>query len=71
MSREPEGHPYGGAWVTQSVEHPTLDFSLGHDLTVLGIGPHVGLCTDSMEPSWDSLSPSLSDPLPLAVSLSK
>ena len=29
------------------------------------------LCTDGMEPAWDSLSPSLSDPPPLALSLSK
>ena len=23
-----------GAWVAQSVKHPTLDLGLGHDLTV-------------------------------------
>ena len=43
----------------QSVKCPTLDFSSGHDLTVCEIEPCVGLCTDSMEPVWDSLSPSL------------
>ena len=46
------------AWVAQLVGHPTFDFSSGHDLTVLGIEPHVGLCTGSVEPAWDS--PSLS-----------
>lgn len=35
---------YGGAWMAQSVEHPTLDFGTGHDLSVL-----------SAEPAWDSL----------------
>ena len=61
---------YWGAWVAQLVEHPTIDFSSGHDLTVCGIEPHVGLCTDSMEPTWDSLSPSLSAPPLLEHSLS-
>ena len=37
-----------GAWVAQSVKCRTLDFGLGHDLTVHG-----------MEPAWDSLSLSL------------
>ena len=30
------------AWVAQSVEHLTLDFGSGHDLTVHGIQPHSG-----------------------------
>ena len=34
--------------MTQSVNHPTLDFSSGHDLTA------------HAEPAWDSVSPSLS-----------
>ena len=34
----------------------TLGFGLGHDLTVRRIEPHVGLCTGSEEPAWDSLS---------------
>ena len=59
-----------GTWVAQSVEHPTLDFSSGHDLTVREFNPCVGLCTDSAEPSWDSLSPSLSAPPLLVHSLS-
>ena len=31
-----------------------------------GIKPRIRLCTDSTEPAWDSLSPSLSLPLTLA-----
>ena len=54
-------HPWG-AWVAQSVKHLTLDFSSGHDLMVHEIEPHCGLCADSVEPAWDSLSPSLSAP---------
>ena len=30
-----------GAWVTQSIEHFTLDFSSGRDLMVHGIEPQV------------------------------
>ena len=45
--------------MAQSVEHLTLDFSSGHDLTVCGIKSHVRLCADSAEPAGDSLSPSL------------
>ena len=37
----------------------TLDFGSGHDLTVREFEPHIGLRTDSVEPAWDSLSPSL------------
>ena len=37
-----------GAWVAQSVERLTLDFSSGHDLTVCGFEPHI--CAVSMEP---------------------
>ena len=33
--------------------------------------PHVGLCADSVEPAWDSLSPSVSLPLHFLPSLSK
>ena len=43
-----------GAWVAQSVKHLTLDFGSGHDLAVRGIEPR-RLCTDSTEPTWDSL----------------
>ena len=63
-----------GAWVAQSVEHLALDFSSGHDLTVCEFEPHIGLCADSAEPAWDSLSLPLSLPLPpliCSVSLSQ
>ena len=46
--------------MAQSVEPLTLGFIPGHDLTVLGIEPHIGPCADSTEPAWDSLSPFLS-----------
>ena len=45
-----------GAWVAQSVEHPTLDFGSGHDLTVHEFEPCIELCADSAEPAWDYLS---------------
>ena len=35
--------------MAQSVKCLTLDFDSGHDLQVVGIEPHVGLCTDSVE----------------------
>ena len=56
-----------------SVKRPTLGFSTGHDLMVYGFEPHVELCTGSVEPAWDSVSPSLSPPplLTLYLSLSK
>ena len=50
-------------WATraaQSVKRPTLDFDSGHDLMVRGFEPHVGLCTDGVEPAWDSLPLSVS-----------
>ena len=53
-----------------------LDFGSGHDLTVRGFEPRVGLCADSLQPRacfgfCVSLSPSLSDPPPVhALSLS-
>ena len=53
----------GGTWVTQSVKRLTLDFGSGHGLTVHEIKPRMGLCTNSMEPAWDSLSPPLSPSL--------
>ena len=59
-----------GTWVAQSVRQPTLGFDSGHDLTVHEIEPHVGLHTGSVEPPWDSLSPSLSLSLPLLHLLS-
>ena len=59
----------GGAWVAQLVTHPTFDFGSGHDLTVCGFEPHIGLCSDSTEPARDPLSPSLSAPPLLVLSL--
>ena len=46
------------------VECPTHDS--GHDLRVCGIEPRVRLCTDGVEPAWDSLSLPLSVPLQFA-----
>ena len=59
-----------GAWVAQSVKHPTLNFrSSGCDLTVCEIEPCIGLCADSMEPAWNFLS--FSAPPQLTHSFSK
>ena len=52
--------------MAQSVKRPTLDIDSGHDLTVYGTEPRVGLCADSMEAVWDSLSPSPSAALCLS-----
>ena len=56
--------------MAELVKRLTLDFGSGHDLTVHEFEPCVGLCTDSMEPAWGSLSPSLSDTPLLTISLS-
>ena len=60
--------------MAQSATSLALDFCSGHDLTVCETEPRVGLCTDSTEPAWDSLSSSLSlslsAPLLLMLSLS-
>ena len=48
-----------GAWVAPLVKHPTLDFGSGHDFTLHEIKPCTGLCANSSEPAWDSLSLSL------------
>ena len=53
-----------GACVAQLAKHPTLDFGSSQDLIVHEIKPQVGLCTDSVETAWDSLSPSLFAPSP-------
>ena len=42
--------------MAQSVKRPTLGFGSGHDLTVHEFKSHVGLCIDSAEPVWDSVS---------------
>ena len=46
----------------RSVKCPTLDFGSGHDLMIREFQSHVGLCTDSVKPAWDSFSPSFSAP---------
>ena len=58
-----------GAWVAQSVKCLTLDYSSSHDPAGHEIGSHIGLCTDSVEPGWDSLS-SVSLPAPPLLTLS-
>ena len=60
----------GGAWGAQAVKRLTLDFGSGRDLAVGEIEPHVGLRVDSAEPAWGALSPSLSAPPLLMLSLS-
>ena len=45
-----------GTWAAQSVKLSALDFGSGHDLTVHEFEPHVGVCADSLESAWDSLS---------------
>ena len=56
--------------MAQLVRRLTFGFSSGHDLMVCEFEPHVGLQADSMEPAWDSFSPSLSTPPLLALCLS-
>ena len=55
--------------MAQWVKHPTLDFGSGRDLTVREIKPRIGLCTESEESAWDSLSLSLYVPPLLVLSL--
>ena len=57
--------------MAQLVKHLTLSFGSGHDLRVHEIKPCVGLCADSEDPAWDSLSRSLCAFLALSLSLSK
>ena len=56
-----------GVSLAQSVEFPALDFGSGYDLTVHEFVPHIGLCADIANSTWDSLSLLLS--LPLTCSL--
>ena len=60
-----------GTWVAQLVKRLTLGFGSGHDLTVCGIKPCVGLHALSAEPAWDSLSLSLCPSPTRALTLSK
>ena len=57
--------------MAHSAERPTVDFGPGHDLTVPGFEPCIGLCTIS---AWDSVFLSLSlslslCPIPHSLSL--
>ena len=56
--------------MAQLVKRPTLGFGSGHDLAVREFEPHIGLCADSAEPAWDSVSPCLSAPPLLSRTLS-
>ena len=56
--------------MAQLVTRLTLGFSSGHDLTVREFEPGIGLRAGGAEPAWDSLSPSLSAPPPLTLSVS-
>ena len=51
--------------MAQAVKCPTLEFGSGHDLTVDEFDPNIG----SALAGWDPLSPSLSAPCPLTLSL--
>ena len=53
-------------WVAQLVK-PELDLGSGHDLMACGFKPHIGLCANSLEPVWDSVSPSAPSPLALHI----
>ena len=53
--------------MAQSVKPLTLNLGTGYDLMAPGTEPHIGLCADSAQPAWDSLSPFPS--LPLSVTL--
>ena len=43
--------------MAQLVKCPTRDFGSGHDFMAHDIKPRVGLCANSAELAWDSLSP--------------
>ena len=57
--------------MAQPIKQPALGFGSGHDLMVCEFEPHVGLYPDSTDSAWDSVSPSLSAPPPLTLSLSQ
>ena len=61
---------FRGAWVAQWVQCLTLDFRSGPDPRVVSSSLVLGSAL-SVEPAWDSLSRSLSLPLPCSHSLSK
>ena len=43
IGSEDRKHRERSAWVAQSVEHPTLGFGSGHDLTIREFEPHIRL----------------------------
>ena len=45
-----------GTWVAQPVKLLTLGFGSDYAFGVCELEPCIGLCTNSMEPAWDSLS---------------
>ena len=49
--------------MAQMVKRLTLGFGSGRDRTVRELEPRVGLCTDGVEPAWDSPSPPPALPL--------
>ena len=51
------------------IRRSTLALGSRHDLIVGGVEPQVRLRADDLEPAWDSLSPSLSAPPLLMLSL--
>ena len=53
-------------WLSR-LKRLTIGFGSGHDLAVPGTEIRVRLCADSMEPAWESLSPSLSTPALLSL----
>ena len=60
---KPETEHDRGAWLAQSVRHPTLDFGSGPDLTVCGFEPCIGFHADGTGPAGDSFSLALPPPL--------
>ena len=61
LQKEPAQGRLGGSLV----KHLTLDFGSGHDLTFSWVQAlHRALCTDRVEPAWDSFSLPLPLPLP-------
>ena len=58
-----------GIWVAQSVKHPTLGFSSGHDLTVSEFDPVLGAAL-AVQRLLGIFSLPLSAPLQLVLSLS-
>ena len=69
-SREVQKAEGGARSWKRSVEPQTLDLGSSHDLSVCGMESCIRLCTDSMEPAWESLSLSAAPLLVCVLSLS-